>query len=811
MPFPRSVCALFVALLCTMACFGISQSAQAASLPYQASVVSLSAPATMFVGDRTEVMVELTNQGTATWKNTGPNYVALFHWDPKTKQETPSSLAAAGWISNSEVTKMPVASVAPGKSVQFRFPIQAPSTPGRYQANFTFAAQNLAWFKYGVFSLTIDVKSRESTSFQSTIIQTPNSILSPIAASTSEWAAVLVSRGGTEWQVEMENQATVDLTFKNVGTKTWYRQGEGFVSVYAIDNKQERKSLFRDGVWMGSAQVARIIEDVVRPGQEAHVRMTLRAPKIPGLFQETFMLAAENVAWITGSDVTIPIRVPMLAGYLAQDAVGSLDEIADASGVGGSAVTSTVSGSTSVPAASDPARTGQLLLRSATQMTVTGNASLEWTLGFKNTGTLHWSMHALRLMNVSPLSSIVKLSSVRDESWQGALEPSTIRAQTKPGELAFVTFRLKAPAKKGSYTARFQLHADGQPVGGAVIEIPITVTADGYIEQPKTTQPTPSQTQATPTPPPLPPLNAVPINGDYSNLPAEPIVRVGVFEPVGGTLTMRAAYNPILVLDGEMILCKVAMNESITVTFDRANKRYLLSGHAGCGERNSVRLFSFRAEDNVSPIELAPGSRPTGGLWNSTHTAFRRQIELRYTPATDKIWMINELPIEYYLKGMMETSDNSPPEFRRTLMTAARTYAVYHVRRNTKHANEFYTVDATYDQVYRGYGAEKKNPGVAQAIDDTRGQIATYEEHLAVTPYFSRSDGRTRNWNEVWAGEAIPWLVSVPVPWDAGKTLWGHGVGMSASGALGMANDGKRYDEILKYFYRGIELRRAYK
>jgi stage II sporulation protein D len=53
--------------------------------------------------------------------------------------------------------------------------------------------------------------------------------------------------------------------------------------------------------------------------------------------------------------------------------------------------------------------------------------------------------------------------------------------------------------------------------------------------------------------------------------------------------------------------------------------------------------------------------------------------------------------------------------------------------------------------------------------------------------------------------------VSVPVPWDQGKTLWGHGVGMSATGALGMAADGYTYDKILKYFYTGIELRKAYK
>jgi peptidoglycan hydrolase-like amidase len=97
-------------------------------------------------------------------------------------------------------------------------------------------------------------------------------------------------------------------------------------------------------------------------------------------------------------------------------------------------------------------------------------------------------------------------------------------------------------------------------------------------------------------------------------------------------------------------------------------------------------------------------------------------------------------------------------------------------------------------------------------IEATRGQIVTYNGKIAITPYFSRSDGRTRSWGEVWyGGSQYPWLVGVSVPEDNGRTLWGHGVGLSASGALDMARAGKQYDEILKHFYTGIELRRAYK
>ncbi|HJN85105.1 MAG TPA: hypothetical protein QF873_02190, partial [Patescibacteria group bacterium] len=71
--------------------------------------------------------------------------------------------------------------------------------------------------------------------------------------------------------------------------------------------------------------------------------------------------------------------------------------------------------------------------------------------------------------------------------------------------------------------------------------------------------------------------------------------------------------------------------------------------------------------------------------------------------------------------------------------------------------------------------------------------------------YFSRSDGRTRSWKSVW-GREVPYAQSVSVPCEVGRVKWGHGVGLSAGGALCMADDGSTYDEILKYFYTGVEL-----
>ena len=39
---------------------------------------------------------------------------------------------------------------------------------------------------------------------------------------------------------------------------------------------------------------------------------------------------------------------------------------------------------------------------------------------------------------------------------------------------------------------------------------------------------------------------------------------------------------------------------------------------------------------------------------------------------------------------------------------------------------------------------------------------------------------------------------------------WGHGVGMCQVGAYGMALDGATYEQILKTYYTGIDLKKMY-
>lgn len=770
-------CVLSFALL--ISSVGINAPVYAATSAYDASLVSVNVPQTLAPGEMRYATVEFRNTGTATWQSTGSNYVSIYRWDPVKKVEQPSVFAADGWVDRDQPLRLPSASIAPGKTASFQFPIKAPKTEGKYSEEFILTAENAAWMGSGRFTVTVDVKNATASAPSS-----PGAAPITSAPSNERYSASLVSLSGREWQLAAGEASTVTVRFTNTGSETWSRSGANYISLYAVEGKSERQSQFRAASWQSATQAVRMMEESVAPGQQATFIFEIKAPKTTGVYQESFALAAENTAWINAGTITMPVRVTTPGDEFVST---------DLQGVDGQAST----GATGK-------HNGMLLLRSADSVTLQANQSGSIQLGFKNTGSTIWNQRSLRVSGVQAATNI----SLQDASWLSASEAARAEGTTKPGEIGFIALQVRAPSKKGTYTGVFQLYVDGDPVDGALINIPVTVTNDG----PDLSTPTPS------TPSTSGPttaigsfvLNPQPLSAGLSAVPDEPLIRVGLFATTDDQMVVRAMQSPLRVKSADgTVFCTLTTGQSATAKYDRVNSVYRLSGSGSCAGQ-STSPIRFEAPDGISPMEMADFSRP---VWPSGNdNTFRGVLELRFAQPTGAVWTINELPIEWYLKGMAETSNISHPQFQRTLMIVARTYAVYHVSRGTKHADEGFTVDAKYDQVYRGYGAEQRNPNVVAAIDETRGQIVTYAGKLAITPYFSRSDGRTRSWGEVWyGGSQYPWLVGVPVPQDIGKTLWGHGVGMSASGALAMANEGKMYTEIIPYFYTGVQLYRAYK
>ena len=316
---------------------------------------------------------------------------------------------------------------------------------------------------------------------------------------------------------------------------------------------------------------------------------------------------------------------------------------------------------------------------------------------------------------------------------------------------------------------------------------------------------------------------------------------------------------------------------------------------------------------------------------------------LRLTVEADKIVAINELPVEKYLTSVIssEMKATSSLELLKAHAVISRSWLLAQMEKRRKlddGQNHFFSFAKNDDEMIRWYDREDhtifdvcaddhcqryqgitrvNNPAVEQAIDETRGQILTYDNEICDTRFSKCCGGQTEEFQYCWEDSPKPYLVSFHDPycntndkhvlsqilndydqethdfyrWEVaytqeelsaliskklkedmgeitdliplergksgriwklkivgtkktftiGKELeirrtlsethlyssafdvekrdgsfilygrgWGHGVGLCQIGAAVMGEQGKKYDEILLYYYRGAEIQKIY-
>jgi hypothetical protein len=582
----------------------------------------------------------------------------------------------------------------------------------------------------------------------------------PAPSSAASWSAAEMLRSSRELTLSPGQSQVFSIVFKNTGTATWKADGRNFVSIYTYGPKY-RKSQFSDASWMSQIQPARLIDAEVKPGQLGRISFALYAPLEAGAYQETFALAAEDLSWVSGGIFTVNIKVSSAAAATANAALS----------VGAR-----------LPA---PGYKALKLISSGDRLSLKAGETRDFRVAFKNIGRLPWSTGGTSALSLR--ADAGNAYSFRHSSWAATDIVTRPSSDIKPGELGFFNFSVSAPSSSGLYNARFVLAAGENPVEGGDLVLPIEVT-QGLVS------------------------SSIPsgYDADLSNDgPRGPDIRIGLYSPDNPTetvtLTANGSYR-LMDSDGNAV---TVLSGLTSVTFDLASRSYSVVN--GSFSRQMFKYLYFEPVDASTIFEITSiVSRPT---WDPSinFNKFRGKIEIFYVLTTGNLWVVEELPMEDYLRGLAETSNGSPYEYQKALVTAARTYALYVTAMGGKHQKEFFDLDTTgNDQVYKGYASELVRPNVVRAVEDTRGTVVTYNGEIVVTPYFSRSDGRTRAWTEVWSSKVHPWLVSRPCIYDQGKTMLGHGVGLSASDSIGRANAGESWTDILKYYYTGVELKRLY-
>jgi len=640
-------------------------------------------------------------------------------------------------------------------------------------------------------------------------------ILSVAAASAASNEAMLLSLSHREIIAQPGQTVKVKVGFKNLSNNIWLAGGTNQTKLaFKINPPYERTSIFYNQSWKKTSSPAYLISGDTKPGEIGYFEFNLTAPKTVGTYKEKFVLAI-NAVPLTGSEIELSMKV----------------------------------------ATASVATTQASLIDSPQEITAQPGKTVKVKVSFKNLTKKTWLAGGT---NQTKLAFKIKppyerTSIFYNTSWKKTSSPAyLISGDTKPGQIGYFEFTLTAPQKEGTYKENFVLAINAVPLTGSEIELVMNVanqtqvakTADTVNGQKKLekviaettdvcTKNT-SHTQYTATflqevrpfcetlyaedqiviPDKNKNSNDTPAEGGSASggnnntqvTVAEPIIRVGIYKPESSVI-IKAEQDYKIVDKNGSILMTVPANMETQASFNYTTKQYTYLANGQSATTSSYLRFEPVIENTVFIITTYE-DRPS---WNKTinYNQFLGKLEIRYAEANDKIWVINELPVETYLKGMAETSNAAPMEYMKALVTSARTYVMYHYNRGTKHADRHFTVDAYYDQVYKGYSAQKVLPRLSEAVEATRGRVVTYAGVVVVTPYYSHSDGRTRSWGEVWGnGDKYPWCMSVKEPEGFDKDyMFGHGVGLSARGAIILDVDlHYTWENILKYYFTGIEV-----
>lgn len=339
-----------------------------------------------------------------------------------------------------------------------------------------------------------------------------------------------------------------------------------------------------------------------------------------------------------------------------------------------------------------------------------------------------------------------------------------LEAEVKPGEIGTLQFAVTVPEKEGLYTISLRPQAEKTNLMAKVIPLKIRVAKKAE-----------------------------------KNNEENPDIRIALKFKGSPIITGN---GPFALYEGNTKREEFTKDQEIKVEFK--NNTYVVTrGSTQKIYTSEVRFIPLKTTIlQIRNFEQRPS-------WNKSlnDNQYRGILEVRNVDGELKV--IDELPLEDYLKGIAENSSADPQEKVKAIIILARTYALYYITEDQKFPGKPYhlTDDAEISQKYLGYSFEMRASNTVKAVYETKGMIVTYDGKLVKTPYFSQSDGRTRSAEEIWGWTYTPYLVSVLDPDCEGLKLLGHGVGLSACGARAKAKRGESAEQIIKYYFKDVELK----
>lgn len=123
------------------------------------------------------------------------------------------------------------------------------------------------------------------------------------------------------------------------------------------------------------------------------------------------------------------------------------------------------------------------------------------------------------------------------------------------------------------------------------------------------------------------------------------------------------------------------------------------------------------------------------------------------------LYVVNEIPLEEYLKGVVaaEVGSSWEAEVLKAQAVVARTYALY---QKTNHGNQKIGYDLTSSVLHQVYKGGAIPESIRQAVERTKGEILTWQGSPILAYYHSTSCDSTEEASEVF-GRTYPYLARV--------------------------------------------------
>jgi stage II sporulation protein D len=225
-----------------------------------------------------------------------------------------------------------------------------------------------------------------------------------------------------------------------------------------------------------------------------------------------------------------------------------------------------------------------------------------------------------------------------------------------------------------------------------------------------------------------------------------------------GTELGRAPVSRVRVLLGSSATATVASQGAVKLKDATGTTTTLPAGAWKLGIGLKLKLpGDDQAQPLAGPLTFLPTTQPLSYAGRTYRGTF--------VVASDgkSVSVVDNVDLEQYLYGVVpsEMPYSWSTEALKAQAVVARSYALA-VR---KSGGAFDLYPDTRSQVYRGIAGEQES--TTAAVDATADQVLLYDGKVAVTYFYSTSGGRTAAISDVWNSVPVPYLVSVPDPYDS--------------------------------------------